>query len=423
MFSVGGELPFARLIGLEARPRARTPEGRRLMPRHRTLLLLIGLIALAVLGCGDSGDDNGTNNPPPTPSITANNQTISPADHVVVAKVVSDGPGWAVIHEQGAKSLGAAIGHAAAPDGTTQNLSVELDRNAEDGETLFAVLHIDAGAEGTYEFPGADVPETDKDGDTVAASFRVTVSQGLNPAITVQDQTLSGLSTVVTVPSAVSAGAGWVVIHEDNAGSPGPVIGYTAVPSGTSTEIIVALDRPAADAETLHAMLHVDAGVVGTYEFPGSDVPAFDQDEVMVVKPFTVDVPAGTPAIRLRVTGIGFTAYDFTAVEPSRYASTVGAENENQPLTLRSGWRYEIVNSAPTIHPFEIIHVGANPASDIVLFSQGASGSLEADVSVAWFDDGDQTLRFTVSAALQSNADGYRCLAHPTTMRGDVGFE
>ncbi len=243
------------------------------------------------------------------------------------------------------------------------------------------------------------------------------------PSITATNQALGDLSTVVNVPGAVSVGPGWVVIHENAGGSPGPVIGWTAVPSGTSSDIDVVLDRPAVDAETLHAMLHIDAGTIGSYEFPGPDAPAVDQDEAVVVEPLRVGVAAGTPAVRLRVTAIGTSSYNFTSAEPTRYANAIGPESGDETITLRSGWRYEIVNSASGGHPFELIAAGISQNPDAVRLSQQSNGSLEADVSVAWSDDGNQTIRFTASTALQNAVDGYRCSIHTTTMRGEVEFE
>ena len=166
-------------------------------------------------------------------------------------------------------------------------------------------------------------------------------------------------------------------------------------------------------------MLHVDAGVVGTYEFPGADVPAQDAG-VTVMDPFVVSVAAGTPAVRLRLTSIGMSAYDFTAVEPSAYASVLGSASDNQTLTLTSGWRYEIVNAVAGSHPFELTHRGTGPSTDQVLLSQSAAGSLETDASIAWQGNGTATIRFTLSPSLAAQLTGYRCSIHTSTMRGNV---
>ena len=51
--------------------------------------------------------------------------------------------------------------------------------------------------------------------------------------------------------------------------------------------MVVEIDADMA-TETLFAMLHVDAGAIGDYEFPGDDVPARDADDNVVVTPFVV---------------------------------------------------------------------------------------------------------------------------------------
>jgi hypothetical protein len=91
------------------------------------------------------------------------------------------------------------------------------------------------------------------------------------PGVTVKDQTIDDARVVIA--DVVSAGPGWIVIHIDAKGSPGPVIGWAAVREGDNIDVTVAIDASKA-TPILYAMLHVDAGKVGVYEFPGADVPA-----------------------------------------------------------------------------------------------------------------------------------------------------
>jgi plastocyanin len=90
------------------------------------------------------------------------------------------------------------------------------------------------------------------------------------PSVSVADQPIK--DDTVTVAKVVSNGPGWIVIHADKNGAPGPVLGYTAVKDGENTDVAVKLAAEGR-TETLYAMLHTDAGKVGTYEFPGADVP------------------------------------------------------------------------------------------------------------------------------------------------------
>ena len=95
-------------------------------------------------------------------------------------------------------------------------------------------------------------------------------AQAMTPSVTVSDQPIT--SDAVTVDKVVSSGPGWIAIHADNNGAPGPVLGYSAVKDGENDNVAVKL-AAAGRTPTLYAMLHTDAGTVGTYEFPGPDVP------------------------------------------------------------------------------------------------------------------------------------------------------
>jgi hypothetical protein len=214
----------------------------------------------------------------------------------------------------------------------------------------------------------------------------------------------------------------WLVIHEDEDGSPGAVIGTVAVEVGTSTDIVTVLTRPAVDGETLIAMLHMDMGEMGVWE-PEMDTPVLDDEGMAVMDDFTVTVPDGTPAVRLTVSALGASGYDFTGVEPSLYAEAVGDEASNQTLEVYTGFRYEIVNNASSGHPFELLDMGASPGSDVVLLSQSAAGSFESDGDVDWYDDGDKTIRYTVTEMLAAALSGYRCSIHVSSMRGEILVE
>jgi len=108
-----------------------------------------------------------------TPAVTVSDQDVT-GGTVTIDSVVSDGPGWIVIHAAEGNSVGADIGHAALTDGTNENVVVTLDNGEADvTETLYAMLHSDLGEEGTYEFPGADTP-VQVDGEVVNVPFTVT---------------------------------------------------------------------------------------------------------------------------------------------------------------------------------------------------------------------------------------------------------
>jgi hypothetical protein len=81
---------------------------------------------------------------------------------------------------------------------------------------------------------------------------------------------MMNMTPMFRVDSVVSEGPGVVVIHVDNNGAPGPVAGWAFVDSGTTLNVMVALDQAVELTPVLWPMLHVDDGAVGTYEFDGS---------------------------------------------------------------------------------------------------------------------------------------------------------
>ena len=106
-------------------------------------------------------------------------------------------------------------------------------------------------------------------------------------SLTVADQ--SGDGTSLTVASAEIIGAsGFVTVHSDLDGKPGPAVGYAAIADGVHSDVVVTFDAPVATG-TYWPMLHVDAGTIGTYEFPGTDGPVKSGDAV-VVKPLMLTV-------------------------------------------------------------------------------------------------------------------------------------
>ncbi|MBK8047976.1 MAG: fasciclin domain-containing protein [Anaerolineales bacterium] len=92
------------------------------------------------------------------------------------------------------------------------------------------------------------------------------------------------IDNMVRVTRATTDGPGWLVIHADDGGKPGPIIGHAALPSGINANVYVTVD-PAGVTDVLYAMLHTDADKVGEFEYPeGDDAPVMQGDKIVMQK-------------------------------------------------------------------------------------------------------------------------------------------
>ncbi len=218
---------------------------------------------------------------PTVASVEISDQAIEHGA-VTVAKINAAVDGWVVIHVDADGKPGPVIGYAQVPAGESKDVKVTVDESQATAK-MFAMLHVDEGTKGAYEFPGADAPV--KDGDMIVMlAFNQVEAMGDSmpsmPSLTANDQSI--VDGTVTIASAYMEVPGWMVIHTEADGKPGPVIGYVQLPAGESKDIKVTIDASQSTPK-LFAMLHVDAGVAGTYEFPGDDAPVKDGDMIVMV--------------------------------------------------------------------------------------------------------------------------------------------
>lgn len=111
-------------------------------------------------------------------------------------------------------------------------------------------------------------------------------------SLTLSDQ--SGDGTSVTVDAVELPSAGFIAVHGDGGGSPGPVIGVSdLLPAGTSDGVVVALDDPLTATGTVFPMVHIDTDGNGVYEFgavEGVDGPGVTAEGDVAVGPVAVTV-------------------------------------------------------------------------------------------------------------------------------------
>jgi hypothetical protein len=117
---------------------------------------------------------------------------------------------------------------------------------------------------------------TEKAGSREKRKTKITTA-----VLEVTDQQI--LENKVVVPRVIMSRPGWLVIHGDVGGQPGPILGKVLLKVGEFTDVSVALLVPPKN-EKLWAMLHIDEGKKGLYDF-GVDGPLV-QDGSILMMPF-----------------------------------------------------------------------------------------------------------------------------------------
>jgi len=206
------------------------------------------------------------------------------------------------------KNNGAAPHTVTAADGSWD--SGNLDAGATFSKTFdtpasvayFCKYHGAAtgtGMAGKVEVTAAQAQPTAAPATAVPATA-VPAPSGSTPSIRANNQPIT--NGTITVASVVAAQDGWIAVHKT--GPDGkllltPLAGLAPVKAGTSSNVVVKLDESFAEGATLYPMLHIDAGTIGTYEFPGGPDTPVQVDGNVVVVPFTVTAaaaPAPAPA-------------------------------------------------------------------------------------------------------------------------------
>lgn len=137
-------------------------------------LVIAAVLAACCIGLVSAQTDAGTNETT-NASITVTDQMVegdAVVGNVTVDEVVSNGTGCIVIHNNLFGHPGGVIGYTPVESGTNRNVTVTIHTFVAT-DTLFAVLHHDAGKVGVFEYPIPDI-EQKVEGEIVIVPFNVT---------------------------------------------------------------------------------------------------------------------------------------------------------------------------------------------------------------------------------------------------------
>lgn len=150
----------------------------------------------------------------------------------------------------------------------------------------------DTAAPAVTDAPADSAAPPETSGATDEAADPVT-----GPAsIVASDQ--SGDGATVTVDAVELPTEGFVVIHAEADGAPGPILGWSdLLPAGESADVVVTLNESIGASANVFPMAHVDANGNGEYEFMPPDitidVPALTADGDVAVLSISYDVVGG----------------------------------------------------------------------------------------------------------------------------------
>ena len=226
--------------------------------------------------------------PEPTPVhpvIAVDDQVLEEDGRLTIASVISPDPAWLVIHAQHEGQVGEVLGVTAVPPGGGSDITVTLDPLGATPR-LVAILHQDGGEAGQFEFPGPDDPILDN-GDVVATGFAVDIRVRL-PVIAIADQEVMD-DGLVTVTSVYTPGPGWLLIHADDDGEIGPLLGHVFLRAGENENVTIPIQWREA-TPTLHAVLVADGERLTRLDYPDGDLPVIVNGQPLIAS-FAVTLP------------------------------------------------------------------------------------------------------------------------------------
>ena len=222
-----------------------------------SIIVVFGMLMLVACGGGVVGDDSNF--------IIVKDQTIIHLDEVTIESVTVDRNVIVVIYEanpliQNAKT-NTVLGYTALSAGQYNDVKIQLKRDASDNETFYAELREDNGTIGMLERNGVDTIISQS--SISAISFGVMYSQApyLEASLNEDNKYIasSRFPQRIDLKKVIATNSVWLVVHRNNNGSPGAILGYQKVDTGHHSDVSIWLQNALSDGDQLIIVMHENA--------------------------------------------------------------------------------------------------------------------------------------------------------------------
>ncbi|MCB8943540.1 MAG: hypothetical protein H6658_20995 [Ardenticatenaceae bacterium] len=280
------------------------------------------------------------------PEIVVTNQVITENGRLFIREVTATEAGWLLVYNDDEGALGPLLGLAQVAAGQNSAVPVQIPWR-EATNQLHALLAVDGGQAGLYD-AAEDVPVL-----VAGAPVMVTFDASLPTDIYVLDQPV--LDGKVVIERITMRAPGWVVVHPDEGGQPGLIIGFTYLAAGVNEQVEVDLLANTITPQ-MYVKLHEDTNEVGEFDYPDGDNPLFVDGRFYPPEPFRTD--AGSYVIT-RDQGAG-TAVTVPLVVVEADSWLAIYDNDQQTEALGSTWLPAGINRDV------VVEIGAGQAGDML---------------------------------------------------------
>jgi hypothetical protein len=217
-----------------------------------------------------------TPTPEPQPAIAVTDQTVDDSGRITVQSVTSLTPAILALYADEEGAPGDFLTFVPITVGTTTDVPL-IFNPLQATTTLHLRLLTDADQDNTPDDLTQPLVET---------RFNVTLVATL-PSLSITDQAINEAGEL-RIESANVLGPAWVVIHNDEAGEPGAVIGFFPLTPETTYPLTITI-RWREALPQLHALLNQDLGERGRFDAT-IDLPLIAQGQPINI-PFHVTLP------------------------------------------------------------------------------------------------------------------------------------